>query len=410
MSQNIGTSTGADFDNFVSTLNLLENISAVRSGDTITLTAKTPGTQFSLDFGRLTHLTQSILSVSNDIGRVESQNLNFPGYIASGESLSFGIDGTYLTGTFNTDVATTFASIIASSPIAGIVFSASGSNDLIITSTLTGELFQVNPLTISSGFSPSTLTGNILAGYQKDTLILPFDPINGDSISVTVLGVTESGTFTRTFGGDLATTMGLLTSDISSLTGSVSASLDGTSKIITLNSVIAGNGFNAVFNIGGASITSSTIVANTGSQAQIDQINLGRVIATGDTLSLSVNTGSFTRAFAVDQTTTMDAFASDISTALAGVVSAAYAGGILTLTSQVAGTPFTTSALTIATTVASANVQPNIVPVAQKDFVEYERDPMAGDIFSLHFSGSLVQTLTGSTLTGLVNSANISLT
>lgn len=409
VSQNIGTSTGADFDNFVNTLNLIENISAVRAGDTITLTAKTAGTPFTLDFGRLTHLTQSILSVSNDVGRVEQQSLNFPAYIMNGDNLSFGVDGTTLTGTFTSDVATTFASIIASSPITGITFSMSGSNDLLITSTVPGVLFQVNPLSITSGFSPATLTGNTVALYQKDTLTLPFDPISGDSISVTVVGTTESGTFTRTYSGDLPTTMGLLASDISTLTGTVSASLDGTSKIFTLDAVTAGNGFTAAFNIGGASIAPTTLVENTGSQAQIDQINLSRVIAIGDTLSLTVNTGSFVRTFAVDSDTTMNALAGDISTALAGVVSAGYAGGILTLTSLIPGTPFTTSALTIATTVVSTSIQPNIVPVAQKDFVDFERDPMTGDIFSLHFSGSTVQTLSDSTLTGLVNSTNVSL-
>jgi hypothetical protein len=117
VSQNITTATGTDFDNLITTLNLVENISAARVGDVITLTAKTPGTPFTLNFGRLTNLMQSVLSVSNDIGRVESQNLNFPAYIVNGENLSFGIDGTYLTGAFNTDVATTFSGIIASSPI-----------------------------------------------------------------------------------------------------------------------------------------------------------------------------------------------------------------------------------------------------------------------------------------------------
>lgn len=410
VSQNITTSTGADFDNLVSILGLIENISATRSGDTVTLTAKTAGVPFTLNFGRLTHVTDSILSVSNDVGRVESQSLNFPAYIVNGESLSFGIDGTYLTGTFNTNVATTFSGIIASSPISGVVFSASGASNLIITSTVTGSLFQVNPLSVTSGFSPATLTGNTVAGYQKDTLTLPFTPISGDVISVTVVGTTQSGTFSRTFSGDLSTTMALLTSDISTLTGTVSASLDGTSHIITLDAVTAGNGFSAAFNIAGITIAPSTLVANTGAQAQIDQIVLGRTIATGDTLSLTVNTGSFTRAFAVDQTTTMNALASDITTTLSGVVSASYAGGILTLTSLVAGTPFTTSSLTIATSVASAGVQPNIVPVAQKDYVDFERDPMTGDVFSLYFSGSIAGTLSGSTLTGMVSSANQTLT
>lgn len=410
VSQNIGTSTGADFDNFVSTLNLLENISAVRSGDAITITAETAGIPFTLDFGRLTHVSRSILSVSNDAGRVEVQSLNLPAYIVNGDSLSFGIDGTTLTGTFNTDVATTFASIIAGSPISGIAFSASGASDLIITSTVPGTFFQVNPLSIISGFSPATLTGNTVAGYQKDTLTLPFDPVSGDSISVTVAGTTESGTFTRAFAGDLPTTMGLLASDISTLTGTVSASLDGTSKILTLDAVTAGNGFTAVFNIGGTSIAPTTLVENTGSQAQIDQIVLGRTIATGDTLSLTINTGSFVRAFAVDSDTTMNALASDINTALAGEISAGYAGGVLTFTSLVPGTPFTVSSLDIATTIASASVQPNIVPVAQKDFVDFERDPIPGDIFSLGFSGTIDVALSGSTLTGFVDSANLSLT
>lgn len=117
VSQNIGTSTGTDFDNFVNTLNLLENISASRVGDTITLTAKTPGTPFILNFGRLTHVSQSVLSVSNDVGRVEQQSLNFPAYIQNGDNLSFGIDGVTLTGTFTDSVANTWSGIIASSPV-----------------------------------------------------------------------------------------------------------------------------------------------------------------------------------------------------------------------------------------------------------------------------------------------------
>ena len=410
MSQNIGTATGTDFDNLVSTLNLLENISAARVGDTITLRAKTPGTPFTLNFGRLTHLTTSVLSVSNDAGRVESQKFNFPAYIQNGDSLSFGVDSTTLTGTFSTNVATTFASIIASSPVAGIVFSASGTNDLVVTSTLTGALFQLNPLSISSGFSPATLTGNVAAGYQRDTLTLPFNPIAGDVISVTVAGTTQSGTFTRTFSGDLATTMGLLTSDISTLTGTVSASLDGTSHIITLDAVTAGNPFSAGFNISGASISPTTLVANTGAQAQVDQIVLGRTIATGDVLSLTINTGSWSVPFATDANTTMNTLASDISTTLSGVVSASFGGGILTITSLIPGTPFTTSSLTIATTVPSVNIQPNIVPVAQKSFIDFERDPISGDIFSLDFSGTTSHTLSGTTLTGMISSANLTLT
>lgn len=410
MSQNIGTATGTDFDNLVSTLNLLENISAARVGDTITLTAKTPGTSFTLNFGRLTHLTNSILSVSNDIGRVESQKLNFPAYIQNGDSLSFGVDSTTLTGTFSTNVATTFASIIASSPVPGIVFSASGANDLVVTSTLTGALFQLNPLSISSGFSPATLTGNVAAGYQRDTLTLPFNPIAGDVISVTIQGTSQSGTFTRTFSGDLATTMGLLTSDISTLTGTVSASLDGTYHIITLDAVTAGNAFSAGFNISGASISPTTLVDNTGAQAQVDQIVLGRTIATGDVLSLTINSGSWSVPFATDANTTMNTLASDINATLSGVVSASFGGGILTITSLVPGTPFTTSSLTIATTIPSVNVQPNIVPVAQKDFIDFERDPMAGDVFSLDFSGTTSHALSGTTLTGMLSSANLTLT
>ena len=316
MSQNIGTATGTDFDNFVSTLNLIENISALRVGNTITLTAQTPGTPFTLNYGRLTNLSQSILSVSNDAGRVEIQSLSLPAYLQNGNSLSFGVDSTTLTGTFTTNVATTFNGIIASSPIAGIVFSASGANDLIITSTALGTLFQVNPLSITTGFSPATLTGNVVAQYQKDTLTLPFTPTSGDVISVTVVGTTQSGTFSRTYAGDLPTTMGLLTNDISTLTGVVSASLDGTSKIVTLDAVTAGNAFSAMFNIGGATITPTTLVNNTGSQAQVDQIVLGRTIATGDILSLMVNSGSFTVPFGVDQTTTMNTLASNISTSL----------------------------------------------------------------------------------------------
>lgn len=316
MSQNIGTSTGADFDNFINTLNLIENISASRIGDTITLTAKTPGTPFVLNFGRLTNLSESVLSVSNDAGRVEVQNIHFPSYIQNGDSLSFGIDGTTLTGTFNTDVSTTFSSIISTSPIAGIVFAASGAQDLVISSTTPGAFFQVNPLSVNATFTGLTLTGNVVAGYQKDTLTLPFDPVNGDTISVTVSGATESGTFTRPFSGDLPTTMGLLSSDISTLTGTVSASLDATSKIITLDAVKAGNGFDARFNIAGTSIAPTTLTENTGSQAQVDQIVLGRTIASGDVLSLTVNTGSFSIPFAVDSDTTMSTLASSISSSL----------------------------------------------------------------------------------------------
>lgn len=409
VSQNIGTSTGTDFANFVNTLGLLQNISASASGNTITLTAETAGMPFVLKFGRLTHVSPSVLSVSNDAGRTEQQVLNFPAYIQNGDNLSFSVSGTTLTGTYATSVANTFASILASSPIPGIAFSMSGTNDLLMTSTVTGALFQVNPLSITSGFAPATLTGNTVAGYQKDTITLLFTPVSGDAITVTVSGATQSGIFTRMFVGDLSTTMGLLVSDISSLTGTVSASLDGTSTVLTLDAVTAGNGFTATLSVGGATIAPTTLTANTGSQTQIDQINLSRTIAAGDTLSLTVNSGSFVRAFAVDQTTTMNALANDINAALSGAVSVSYTGGVLTLTSQTAGTPFTTSSLTIATTVSSVSVQPNIVPVAQQDFVDFERDPIVGDTFALSFSGTQSGTFSGSTLTGLVNVANASL-
>lgn len=92
------------------------------------------------------------------------------------------------------------------------------------------------------------------------------------------------------------------------------------------------------------------------------------------------------------------------------MVSAGYAGGILTLTSLVPGTPFTTSSLSIATTVPSTSIQPNIAPVAQKDFIDFERDSMPGDTFSFSFSGASLHALSGSTLTGLLDTANLTLT
>ena len=127
--------------------------------------------------------------------------------------------------------------------------------------------------------------------------------------------------------------MGLLVSDISSLTGTVSASLGATSRILTLDAVKAGNGFSASLSIGGVTIAPTTITENTGALSQIDQIVLSRAIAPEDTLSLTINGHLFTRAFMTDSDTTLHALRDDINTTLTGVVSASFTDSALLFTS-----------------------------------------------------------------------------
>lgn len=392
--QNVTAAPAADFDNFVTNLDGLSGFAV--TGDyatrTITVASTQPGVPFAVLQGGLLYSASSS-TVTSAVAAVAQKDAFTPPHLpVVGETVSAVIDGSGYSQAFVTDGTTTLQDLASAITAGGTVTATlTGSTTVELSATVAGTPFTVGGIEVTGTTAPVLVTANGLAVAQKNTLTVPFVPASGDVFTVTV----DSGSVTQAFATDSDTTLSLLNTAIEGL-GTVASSLDPATRTFTLESKTAGTPFSASLSASGATLSSSGVIANEPNVMQIDSLAISRTFGPGDSLIVTVDGSGTTVPFATDTATTVANLAAWIDSL--PTVSASVAGTpgnfIVTIAAEVPGVPFVGASLTVDSTIASVNVQPNVVAVAQVDSVTVPRDLVAGDVLSISLSGSTIASAT----------------
>lgn len=280
VTQNYTSSSGVSLTSFVNQLDALPSVSATLTGSTIILEASQAGTAFALGVARFVNTQISQVSVSNTLAVAQKEILNFPVILGVNEQVKMKINGT------NIEASGTYADVVnaINTSISGeVVATLSGSQAIEIESAVAGQSFTIDNLELVGKYTPTLEQANISGEAQIDTLTLPVLPVADDVIVVSVNGTT----LTQAFSTDAASTLALLNTQIDNL-ATVNSSVDTTTGVFTITSATAGVPFTASFVTTGATIDGTTLVENTGAQAQVDVLSVNRQIVNSDTLTLTL--------------------------------------------------------------------------------------------------------------------------
>lgn len=187
--QNVGATPATDFANFISNLDALSDYAV--SGDygtrTITVTSENPGESFGGLQASVSHASNSRTVVSAVGAVAQRDSFTLPHAPILGETITVTVNGTPYSQSFDTDSATTLNGLVSTLTLGGVVnASLTGSTTVILEAAAAGTPFTVGGVQVLSNTAPAQVTANVVAGAQKDTLTVPFVPVSGDTISVTV--------------------------------------------------------------------------------------------------------------------------------------------------------------------------------------------------------------------------------
>lgn len=394
VTQNFASSNTVSFNNLVSQINSLPNLSATWASNQITITAAL-NTNLTISGTNFQNTTSPLLIISNITAVAEKKIINFPSSIVASDEIQINIDGTTISSSGTTSLADLVSQITTNTQVNA---SLSGSLGLVLEAKNAGTSFNVNSTKITNTSTSTTTQINVVWVAQVNTLTVPFSLVSGDTLTVNINGNPVS----QTFVSDEATTLAALNTKIDAL-AEVNSSVDTTTKIFTITSSIAGTSFTASLAWTSTVINGTNIEANVENVAQIDNLVVNREIAAWDNLSLDIAGHTLTQAFLTDKTTTLNALNTQINT-LTEVSSVFDWTSTFTITSKTAGTAFTTGILTINSTYPSTSQVANVPAVAQIDTLTLSRDTILGDKLSLMIdSGSIINTSFSGTNTDTLN-------
>jgi len=309
------------------------------------------------------------------------------------ETLTANIAGQTLTGSDLTSLSNTINATLSGT----VVSTLSGASTLALTAAVPGVSFATGNLNITGGAAVVVpLIPNRVAVAQVDQIILPRALVAGDTVYATV--ASSGGTYVFS-----SATLAGLSANISSH-GTVGLYVSGavSGNTMTLTSRIPGTAFTTSAAHINSLISSANIQANVPAVARVDHISFPRSLVSGDSISLTINGNTVTRSFSGSSSATLTALASSISGATVGV-GAVSSGLNITVSSTVAGQDFTLSNITLENSNQATVLVTPIVPVKQKNTYTFAGTELAGDVFSVVINST---TITGSTLTGVVDAIN----
>lgn len=383
VTQNFASSNIISFNNLVSQINSLPEISATWANNQITITADLNKT-LTISGTNFQNTTSPLLIISNITAVAEKKIINFPSSIIASDEIQINIDGTAIVSSGTTTLDDLASQITANTQVNA---SLSGSLGLVLEAKNAGTSFDVNSIKITNTSTSTTTQINVVWIAQVNTLNVPFTLVDGDTLTVNI----NVNPVSQVFVSDEATTLAALNTKIDEL-AEVNSSVDTATKIFTITSSTPWISFTA--NLSGTStvINGTNIEPNVENVAQVDNLVVNREIAAGDNLSLDVAGYTLVQAFLTDKTTTLNALNTQID-ALSEVSSVFDWTSTFTITSEVAGTPFITWILTINSIYPSINQVANVPAVAQIDTLTLSRDTIAGDKLSFMIdSGSVINT------------------
>ena len=311
------------------------------------------------------------------------------------ETLSASIAGFTLTGS---DLSNLSSNI--NTDLAGIVTTTlSGANSLAVTALVPGIPFAIGNLNITGGTALVVpLIPNRVAVAQMDQVILPRALVTGDTAYTTV--AIPSVGLSRVF---MSTTLAGLSADVSSdaqMGLYVSGAVSG--NTMTLTSRIPGTAFTTSVAHIDSIISSVNASSNVSAVARVDGITFPRPLVAGDSVSLTINGNTVNSSFSGSSAATLAALTSTLTAATVGV-NVVSSGLDITVGSTVPGQDFTLSNVVLQNSNQATVLVTPIVPVKQKNTYSFNAIELSGDMFSLVLNGT---TLTGSTLTGVVDAIN----
>ncbi len=206
-SQTFLGSSSTTLANLASNINNLPYLNATASGQTIIVTATTPGNAFVGGTLSLQHDSLASQTISNFVGTKAVQSITFATGFVAGDRVAITVNGTPTSTLFSTDSSTTLNNIASTlSAVNGVTATASGTNTLIVSETATGANLVIGSTQVENT-SPATVTqSNVIAVAQSDTFTLPYDLVVGRTI---VAGLGGSP-LSQAFSTDTNTTMTLL--------------------------------------------------------------------------------------------------------------------------------------------------------------------------------------------------------
>lgn len=383
VTQNFSSSKEVSFNNLVSQIDSLPEVSATWANNQITLTADL-NKDLTISGTNFQNTTSPLLIISNITAVAEKKIINFPSSIIASDEIQINIDGITIISSGTTTLDDLVSQITGNTQVNA---SLSGSLGLVLEAKNAGTSFDVNSTKITNTSTSTTTQINVEWVAQVNTLTVPFTLVDGDNLTVNIDGNPVS----QVFVSDEATTLAALNTKIDELTA-VNSSVDTTSKTFTITASQAWVSFTA--NLAGTSTTinGANITPNVESIAQVDNLIINREITSGDNLSLYIDWYTLTQAFDTDKTTTLNSLNTIIDN-LSEINSVFDGDSTFTITSNIAGDPFTTGILTISSIYTSLNQVANVPAVAQVDSLTLSRDTIVGDKLSLMIdSGSIINT------------------
>lgn len=394
VTQNFASTSGVSFNNLVSQINSLPEISATWANNQITITADF-NKNLTISGTNFQNTAIPLLIISNITAVAEKKIINFPSSIIASDEIQINIDWNTIISSWTTTLDDLASQITANTQVNA---SLSGSLGLVLEAKNAGTSFLVNSTKITNISTSTTTQINVVWIAQVNTLNVPFTLVDGDNLIVNINGNPVS----QVFVSDEATTLAALNTKIDEL-AEVNSSVDTATKIFTITSSVAGTPFTASLAGTSTIINGTNIEPNVENVAQVDNLIVNREIALGDNLSLDVAGHILTQAFLTDKTTTLNALNTQID-ALSEVSSVFDWTSTFTITSRTPGTAFTTGILTINSAYPSVNQVANVPAVAQIDTLTLSRDTIvwdklslmidSGSVINASFSGTNTDTLT----------------
>jgi len=381
VTQNFLSSSAISFNNLVTQINNLPDISATASGSSdIIVTADTAWTWFNITSIQFENNTNSTTSISNVEAVAQKWEFSFPTSFVNWDIIKVKIDGTEVTQNFATDSNTTINNLISS-----ITSSTNVSATLTWTLWIILEAknawvpFVIDSITVDNTTNPNSIANNIPWVAQVEQIIIPFIPVNNDEISININWTIVS----ETWSNDPVTKLSLLNTKIDNLI-SVNSSFDG-NNTFTITAADAWIPFTAWLSALGATITSSWIQTNINSWAQVDTLTVNRNLIPWDILNLNIAWQSITENYTNDKATTLSLLNTQINN-LSEVDSIFDWNETLTITAADAWIPFTSWVLNIYSVIPSINQVANVAAVAQVDNINLARTLIIWDSLSININ------------------------
>ncbi len=371
VTQNYLSSSWVSFDNLVSQIDALPDLSATGSNNVITITSDL-NKIFNISSTSFENTISSTLVISNVVAVAEKKIINFPSTILPNDLIEISVDTTVVSATWSlSDLA---INITSSTQVNA---SLSWSLGLVLEAKNAWNSFSVDSLKITNNSSVTPIDLNISSQAQVDDLTIPFSVSSWDDLVVNVNWTQISQSFTT----DETTTLSLLNTKINDLVW-VNSSVDITSKTFTITSKTAWTPFTASFLATGSVINSSIEVANVNSGAQIDKLVVNRELKSWDAYNLDIAWHTLTWIFNTDKTTTLQDLNTQIDN-LAEVSSTFDWDSTFIIIASVPGNAFSGATLTISTTYSSINKIQNIFAQTQIDSLTLQRNFITWDTITL---------------------------